>query len=456
MNVKSLHTVYFIGVGGIGMSALARYFNMSKKRVIGYDKTPSPVTDQLIEEGIEIHFDEDLKLAQRIATDLTEEDLLVVYTPAIPSDNEELAWFKSSKYEVMKRSKVLGLITESGKTIAVAGTHGKTTTSTIIAHLLHHSGIGCNAFLGGIAANYRSNFLYAGKEAWNVVEADEYDRSFLALSPNISVITSMDPDHLDIYGTAAEMTKSYKEFAQLLPKEGILFTAEGVANLGLDERKYGTKTNCTISAINIDYSQQVSTFDYIRKGKLTYSKLTLPLPGKHNVENTLVAIAIAEELGITESALREALSTFKGIRRRFEYHIETEDLVYIDDYAHHPSELAATIAAAKEKHPGKKLTGVFQPHLFSRTKDFAEDFAKELGKLDEIILLDIYPAREKPIPGIDSQWLLDKIPNDHKKHVSKSQLLLELQQRDIEVLLTLGAGDIDRCILPIKNWLSDK
>jgi len=215
---------------------------------VGYDMTPSPITDQLIEEGIEIHFDQDLKLAQRIAKDLTEENLLVVYTPAIPSDNAELAWFQSSKFEVLKRSKVLGLITESGKTIAVAGTHGKTTTSTIIAHLLHHSGIGCNAFLGGIAANYRSNFLYAGTEAWNVVEADEYDRSFLALSPNISVITSMDPDHLDVYGTSAEMINSYKEFAQLLPKEGVLFTAEGVANLALDERKYGTTSSCTISA----------------------------------------------------------------------------------------------------------------------------------------------------------------------------------------------------------------
>ncbi len=456
MNVQKLHTVYFIGIGGIGMSALARYFNMSGKRVVGYDKTPSPITEQLISEGIEIHFDDDVNFAKNIASERNEDDLLVVYTPAIPSDHSELNWFQSSKFEVLKRSKVLGLITEKGNTIAVAGTHGKTTTSTMIAHLLHHSGIGCNAFLGGIAANYNSNFLYAGTDAWNVVEADEYDRSFMALSPTISVITSMDPDHLDIYGTSEEMTATYKAFAQLLPQNGILFTAETVPNLNLNEQTYGVGINCTISAQNIDYSERTSTFDLYKKGELLFSKLTLPIPGKHNVENTLAAIGVSLELGITEEALREALNTFKGIGRRFEYHIETENLVYIDDYAHHPSELAATIAAARDRHPGKKLTGVFQPHLYSRTRDFADGFAEELGKLDEIILMDIYPAREKAIPGVDSQWLLDKISNPHKKCVSKTQLLLELKQREIEVLLTLGAGDIDRFVLPIKNWLTEK
>lgn len=452
MNLSEVNSVYFLGIGGIGMSALARYFHSNGKVVSGYDKTPSPITEELINEGISIRFEESLERISNLKDAIQNGKTLVVYTPAIPLDHAELAFLTEHNLPKYKRSVVLGAITKMSNTIAVAGTHGKTTTSTIIAHILHDSGFGCNAFLGGIAANYQTNFLYAGPDAWNVVEADEYDRSFLTLVPAISVITSIDPDHLDIYGTEDSIKETYKEFAQLLPATGTLYTAENVQTLGLNELTYGFG-DCDVRCTHVDYSSSTPTIDIALQGTI-FAKVPLPLPGKHNIENTLVAVGIAHQLGISEIAIRNALASFRGIKRRFEYHFQSPTKIYIDDYAHHPAELAATIKAAKDKHPGLKITGIFQPHLFSRTQDFAEEFSKELSKLDEILLLDIYPAREKPIPGVDSQWLLDKISNPHKKYIQKSQLLSELGEREIEVLLTLGAGDIDRLITPIKDWIS--
>lgn len=452
MNLAQVNSVYFLGIGGIGMSALARYFNAKGNHVSGYDKNPSPITDQLIAEGIPVYFNEDEERISNLRDSIEKKQTLVVYTPAIPKDHAELLFLQSNSLPAHKRSVVLGAITKTSKTIAVAGTHGKTTTSTIIAHILHDAGFGCNAFLGGIAANYQTNFLFSGPDAWNVVEADEYDRSFLTLEPTISVITSIDPDHLDVYGTVEEMKGTYVEFANLLPKSGSLYTATNVGDLGLDTLTYGFDDS-DIKCTAVDYTAVKPTFDIALRGEVL-EKMPLPLPGKHNIENTLVAVGIAHQLGIHESAIREALDSFMGIKRRFEYHYQSTSKVYIDDYAHHPAELAATIKAARDKHPGLKVTGIFQPHLFSRTRDFANEFAEELSKLDEIILLDIYPAREKPIPGVDSQWLLDKISTPHKKYIKKSQLLFELREREVEVLLTLGAGDIDRLISPIKDWIS--
>lgn len=445
---------YFVGIGGIGMSALARYFKRQGKEVLGYDRQRTALTTSLELEGISVSYSDSPADLPMLVNSIDPSKIQVVYTPAISMKHPLLQRFHSRGIRIAKRSEVLGNITREGKTIAIAGTHGKTTTSAICAHLFHASGHGCNAFLGGIMANYDSNMLYSGSESWNIVEADEFDRSFLTLSPDLAVITSMDADHLDIYGEAEALREAFRSFAQLVKASGQRLVCERIAGeLHQSSESYGILPQADHYAHAVRHDGQHSTFSLRFPDGAVWTELPLPLPGRHNLENTTAAVALARKAGLQEDEVRKALGSFRGIKRRFEYQANTGSCVFIDDYAHHPAELRATIEAVKERYPGKRITGVFQPHLFSRTRDHADGFAESLALLDEILLLEIYPAREEALPGIDSQWLLDKIPNPHKKCVSKSQLLLEIKKAQPEVLLTLGAGDIDREVEPIRRML---
>src|ERR1051326_4066423 len=466
MDFEKIKYVYFLGIGGIGMSALARYFNAMGKSVSGYDKTKTSLTDELVAEGIEVHFDDNIESVKSEIRN-SKPEVLVVLTPAVPKDHSELNFFQKNNFEIKKRSEVLGAITEQAFTIAVAGTHGKTTTSSLIAHILRSSEVDCTAFLGGITQNYGTNLLLSEKlksqkrkskiKPIVVVEADEYDRSFLTLKPDIAVITSVDADHLDIYGDKKEMEKSYALFANQVKEGGWLIIKKGVDKvLGVEKKE--NKITYSLQQQSAYYARKIS----IKKGEYIFDAVTpeqairglvLGIPGKHNVENAVASVAVAQRMNVYSGNIKNALSTFKGVKRRFEYHVKTNSLVYIDDYAHHPEELRACISAVKEMYPQKKVTGIFQPHLFTRTRDFANEFARSLELLDELILLDIYPAREKPIEGVNSEMLLEKIRTKNKKLVSKKELLKEIKDREIEVLITLGAGDIDTLIEPIKNEL---
>ncbi|MDZ4824471.1 MAG: UDP-N-acetylmuramate--L-alanine ligase [Flavobacteriales bacterium] len=453
MKLNQYDIFYFLGIGGIGMSALARYFHSQGKQVMGYDKTSTPLTTELEMEGIAVHFEDSvLEIAQLVKLS-EKEKVLVVLTPAIPKDSNELLWFQQNNYTILKRSQVLGLITETSKTIAVAGTHGKTTTSALIAHILTSSGHGCNAFLGGITANYNTNLLLSPGVEWTVVEADEYDRSFLTLSPTIAVITSMDADHLDIYGTHDYMIESYNLFANRVVDDGVLIVRKDLPLAIQDSRFRISNYSITESADYMSEDIRIENGEYVFGLRGIRNNLKLGLAGRHNVENAIAACAVCLEIGIEPEKIREALASFLGVKRRFEYIIKRPNLVLIDDYAHHPEELRACISSARELYPGKKLTGIFQPHLFTRTRDFADDFARSLELLDEIILLPIYPARELPLPGIDSQMLLDKIRKPHKMLVEKSGLLAELGSREVEVVLMLGAGDIDAWVQPVHQLM---
>ncbi|MBP6334686.1 MAG: UDP-N-acetylmuramate--L-alanine ligase [Bacteroidia bacterium] len=441
------------------MSALARYFKSLGKNVAGYDKTPTTLTSELTKEGIQIHFQDEIEQIPQDFRDMAGDagSLLVVYTPAVPKDHKGLNYFKSQEVVLMKRAEVLGLITKDTYTIAVAGTHGKTTTSSIIAHLLTHAGMNCTAFLGGIAKNYNSNFLPgnpAAGDAVVVVEADEYDRSFLTLNPDLSVITSMDADHLDIYGDKKYMEDSYRMFAQKLKKDGKLFYRQGLplTDLASNHASYSVKSSSDYSASSIRIENHRYYFDWTNTTS-TISGLTSDLPGWHNVENSVVAIAIAKHLGLTDEQITEGMKSYSGVRRRFDIQVRTENLVYIDDYAHHPEELRACISSARELYPGKRIAGIFQPHLFSRTRDFADGFANSLSLLDDAILLDIYPARELPISGVNSNLILDKMSLQTKMLCRKEDVLSELKQKSFDVLLTLGAGDIDQLVIPIRDYL---
>ncbi|MFM9983927.1 MAG: UDP-N-acetylmuramate--L-alanine ligase [Flavobacteriales bacterium] len=453
MKFSEIEVFYFLGIGGIGMSALARYFHSKNAIVLGYDKTSTPLTTELVIEGISVHFDDSVLEIPSVAKHTDKSRVLVVYTPAIPADSIELNWFRAEGYTMMKRSQVLGLITENTKTIAVGGTHGKTTTSTLIAHILYDSGKGCNAFLGGIASNYQTNLLLSPDSEWTVVEADEYDRSFLTLTPTISVITSMDADHLDIYGSHEYMLDSFRLFADKTRPGGVLFHRAGLplATEGkpYEILSYSAHGNAQFQAINLGVHQGKYTFDLsVDSGvqKYVFEKLELGLPGRHNVENAVAACAAALHAGVDEQALRKALASFKGVRRRFEYRVRKENIILIDDYAHHPEELKACINSVRELYPDKRITGVFQPHLFSRTRDFADEFARSLELLDDIVLLPIYPARELPMEGVHSQMLLDKISKSEKILVGKGGLLAELRNKPREIILMLGAGDIDALV----------
>ncbi|WP_185154569.1 UDP-N-acetylmuramate--L-alanine ligase [Flavilitoribacter nigricans] len=447
LELTTIKKAYFVGIGGIGMSAIARYFHKRGVAVSGYDKTATTLTRKLEQEGMKIHYTEDVSA-------IPEGIDLVVYTPAVPANHAELQHFRKLGFPLKKRAEVLGIISRSMRTIAIAGTHGKTTTSSMVAHVLQTGGIDCTAFLGGIAGNFDSNYVL-GQSEWMVVEADEYDRSFLHLSPDKAVITSMDPDHLDIYGDAASILETgFLAFARRLKPGGQLwvqhrFTGEfgdfpEVMSYGLDGGNYRSE--------NLRVENGFFTFDY-RSPQAHLKGLELALPGAHNVENATAAITIGLELGLSEDAIRRALRNFKGVKRRFETIFRDGQRVYIDDYAHHPSELRAAIAAARMLYPGRKLTGIFQPHLYSRTQDFADGFADALSALDEIILLDIYPAREAPIPGVSSELIFDQIDNPAKELVTKSELMSLLAGKSPEVLLTLGAGDIDTFVEPIADWL---
>ena len=447
MNLKTINNVYFIGIGGIGMSALARYFVANGKSVAGYDKTKTEITDALEELGVKIHF-EDL-VSEIPSSFLNVDDTLIVYTPAIPKGHSEFNYFKDHNFEVLKRSAVLGEITRDTFCFAVAGTHGKTTTTSILGHLLYECNVPVTAFLGGVSENYNSNFILKGT-AVTVVEADEYDRSFLTLSPNMAGLTSMDADHLDIYGEAEELKKSFIEFTEKLKPNGKLFVKNG---LPIDGITYGIEDDADYSAQNIKIINGRYEFD-LKTPDQTLHDFKFNLPGRHNLSNAIMALAMSVEYGIPHQQLARALASYTGVKRRFTYQIKTDDLVFIDDYAHHPEEINAVHQAVREMYPNKKVLAVFQPHLFSRTRDFADDFAKSLSQFDAVLLLDIYPARELPIEGITSEWLLTKIENKNKKLIQKTELISEIKASKAAVILTIGAGDIGEQVKYIKQALS--
>ena len=435
MNLKNIHNVYFIGIGGIGMSALARYFRFINKKVAGYDKTETPLTKDLRTLEIDIHYSDDVSLIDEKF--LNAENTLIIYTPAVPTTHSEYQYFLEHHFAIKKRSEVLGLITQDTFCFAVAGTHGKTTTSSILAHLLKESGTPLTAFLGGISEDFDSNFLLEGIE-YSVVEADEFDRSFLRLTPNVACVTSMDADHLDIYGDSDALQQSFHDFADRLKPGGKLFVRNGLPMQGIT---YGIEDDSNFCIRNLKIEHGTYIFDLETPDKLIKG-VKFNKPGRHNLLNGLVAFAMAVESNSPIHRLVKALETFKGVQRRFSYKIKTDDFVFIDDYAHHPTEINAVYDAITEMHPNKKVLAVFQPHLFSRTKDFADEFASSLSKFDKILLLDIYPAREKPMKGITSEWLLSKINNPNKKIIDKQDLIAEIKQQQSDVLVTMGAGDI--------------
>lgn len=448
MNLNQIHNVYFIGIGGIGMSALARYFKNIGKQVSGYDKTPTTLTKELIASGIEIHFEDSIDL---IPKDYFVENTLVIITPAVPTSHSEWNYFMERDFHVKKRAEVLGIITKDTFCFAVAGTHGKTTTSSILGHILYESGADVTAFIGGIVENYNSNLIGDGKTV-TVVEADEFDRSFLHLHPNIACITSMDADHLDIYGTSDAIEASFLEFADKLEDKSKLFITKELPIAGIT---VAVNEDAVYSAFNVRIEDGSYLFD-IKTPKGVLHDFRFGLPGKHNLMNALMAIAMAEIFGTPTEAIAVALASFKGVKRRFSYQIKKEDLVYIDDYAHHPTEIDAVFQAVTELYPEKKVLAIFQPHLFSRTRDFADDFAKSLSQFDELILMDIYPARELPIEGITSEWLFDKIDNQQKQIVSKERLIKSILKSNAQVIVTIGAGDIGEMVVSIKEALNEK
>jgi len=447
MNLNNIHNIYFIGIGGIGMSAIARYFNANNKLVAGYDKTQTAITDALVELGMQVHFDDDVK--QIDLAFLNSENTLVVYTPAVPKDHSELNYFKVNGFNVLKRSEILGLITENTVCLAVAGTHGKTTTTSILGHLMHECQVELTAFLGGISENYNSNLILKGTEV-SVVEADEFDRSFMTLSPDFAGITSMDADHLDIYGDASELKKTFEDFTKRLKPEGKLFVKNGLPLKGIT---YGIEDDSDYNVQNIKIINGAYVFD-VKTPITVLENLEFNLPGRHNLSNALLALAMAVEYGCPYQQLAKALASYKGVKRRFTYQIKTNSLVYIDDYAHHPEEIKAVHQAVREMYPSKSVLAIFQPHLFSRTKDFIDDFAQSLSQFDELMLLDIYPARELPIEGVTSEWLLSKITSEKKQLVSKANLLAEIKKSKAQVILTIGAGDIGEQVKYIKKELS--
>jgi len=446
MNIATIKKVYFLGIGGIGMSALARYFLHQNKHVLGYDRTSSVLTKQLEQEGASIQYTEDVgHLPQDID--------LVIWTPAIPSDSVLLQYFRSNDFVLKKRSEVLGILSRDLNCLAVAGTHGKTTVTTLLTHLLTSAGKSPSAFLGGISLNYGGNFA-SGNSGTIVLEADEYDRSFLKLFPNRLIVTSMDPDHLDIYGTHDEMLRTYLEFCRQVYQNGSIHIHHSLKPYfegwnGAKVMTYGVDAG-DIQAKHVRVEEGYMVFDLILPHG-AWKSMKLPFPGKHNVENAVAALSIAWMEHVSEEACRSAMLSFKGIHRRFERIAEKGGRVYIDDYAHHPAELSAAIQAARLFYPGKKILGIFQPHLYSRTRDFQAGFAASLDLLDECILLDIYPARELPIEGVDAQMIADQMNLPHTLVVPGSTLIEVIQQRDFEVLMTLGAGDIDRFIENIKE-----
>ncbi|MBS1681312.1 MAG: UDP-N-acetylmuramate--L-alanine ligase [Bacteroidetes bacterium] len=459
MNLKNYDSIHFLGIGGIGMSALARWFKLSGLKVSGYDRTATPLTHELLEEGMEIHFEDRIESIPGYAS---KEKTLIVFTPAIPKDHKQHHYLKENGFTILKRSEVLGLLTKNYKTIAVAGTHGKTTTSSLIAHILKSAVKDMVAFLGGITANYDSNLVMHGKigpQTIMVAEADEFDRSFLKLFPEIAVVTSADADHLDIYGDHLQMLSAYKEFIHQVNKGGHLVIHESIATLANEQKQttketYGTNRG-QFFASNIRVDHGFFEFD-LQGPSLKIEKIQLGVPGFHNMENAIAAILVAAKLGIEDKIIKEAVASFHGVRRRFEFIVRKPNLIYVDDYAHHPAEIEAFLKSLKAMYAGKKLTVVFQPHLFTRTRDFAEGFSKSLSLADEVLLMDIYPARELPIDGVTSDMLFKDINSSVKIRCNKKDLMHKLEDMNLEVLATVGAGDIDTFVRPIKEMLSKK
>ena len=459
MKLSQYDSIYFLGIGGIGMSALARWFKHNGLTVAGYDRTATPLTHKLIEEGMEIHFDDKVEL---IPGCVTKEKTLIVFTPAIPKNHLEFNYLKEGGFDIVKRSEVLGLLTKDYRTVAVAGTHGKTTTSSLIAHILKSAGMNMVAFLGGITTNYESNLVMNGEANEHtivVVEADEFDRSFLRLFPEIAVVTSADADHLDIYGDHQSMLESFGKFIKQIGKGGSLVIHESVKHLAngsenISISTYGIKRG-QFFAGNITIQKGVFEFDLYGFGK-TIEKVRLGVPGFHNMENAIAAAIVAMKLNVDEATVRKALASFQGVKRRFEFVVKKNNLVYIDDYAHHPAEIEAFLNSVRSMYAEKKITVIFQPHLFTRTRDFAEGFSKSLSLADELLLMDIYPAREEPIPGVTSDMLFKNITSPVKIRCGKKDVLQKLEDMEIEVLATVGAGDIDTLVKPIKDLLNRK
>jgi UDP-N-acetylmuramate--alanine ligase len=428
------------------MSALARYFQNIGKNVSGYDKTPTMLTDELIAGGMSIHFEDKISM---IPAEYYVENTLVIITPAVPISHSEWNYFIERDYVVKKRAEVLGIITKDTFCFAVAGTHGKTTTSSILGHILYECGADVTAFVGGIVENYQSNLIGSGKTV-TVVEADEFDRSFLHLHPNIACVTSMDADHLDIYGDVTAIEDSFREFADKVEDKTKIFVPKGLPLEGLT---VGINEEATFKAFNVRIENGYYVFD-VQTPSETIENIQFGLPGRHNLMNAIMALAMAKTFGSPTKTIAKALASFKGIQRRFSYQIKSDKLVYIDDYAHHPTEINAVHQAVRELYPNEKVLAIFQPHLFSRTKDFADDFAKSLSQFDEILLLDIYPARELPMEGITSSWLLSKIENTNKKLVTKGELIPSILNSSAKIIVTIGAGDIGELVPKIKLALS--
>src|SRR5690554_54410 len=446
--MNTYKNIFFIGIGGIRMSALARYFHSIGKVVYGYDRTQTKLTKELEQVGISVHYIDDLK---NISGNVTKENTLVVITPAVPKSHSEWNYFIDNGFEIKKRSEVLGLITKDTYCFAVAGTHGKTTTSSILGHILYQSGVDVTAFVGGIVENYHSNLIGNGKTV-TVVEADEFDRSFLKLYPDMACITSMDADHLDIYGDKSHVEESFIEFAHKIQDKNKLFAPTEVE---LNATKIGFTDSDAFQAKNIRIENGAYVFD-VKTKEADIKDIRFHLPGKHNLSNALMALSMAKTYGVSDENIKKALASFKGIERRFSYKIKTDNLVLIDDYAHHPTEINAVYEAVKELYPNKKNIAIFQPHLFSRTRDFFDGFAQSLSQFDEVILLDIYPARELPIEGVTSEFLLNKIKNENKKLVAKAELNNAVLNSDAQIVVMIGAGDIGEMVMPLKKVLEDK
>lgn len=454
-SIRSYKHIYFLGIGGIGMSAIARWFNVNGYAVAGYDKTATPLTRALESEGISIHYEDAVNEIPDAFRD--KNDTLVVLTPAIPKDHTEWAWFRNGGFQILKRSQVLGLLTADLYLIAVAGTHGKTTTSSMIAHVLKHAGRNVAAFLGGITQNYQTNFLLNEptdnpREILCVVEADEFDRSFLTLHPDLAVVTSTDADHLDIYGSGSEVLKSFGDFVSQIHPDGVLFMRDGLTLAGQTRaavRRYSFGEG-EYHVENCHIADHRFRFDIAYPGGICEG-IALTVPGYHNAENAVAAFAVCLQAGLSPQEIRDGLNSYRGVKRRFEYHLE--EPVYIDDYAHHPAEIEAFLKSVKALYPGRHVTAVFQPHLFTRTRDFQEGFAASLSLADRVVLLDIYPARELPIPGITSDVIFDKITTSDKIKCSKSDVLEVLAKLPLDVVVTIGAGDIDTLIQPLRQQL---
>ena len=433
------------------MSALARYFKSRGWLIAGYDKTPSPLTRELELEGMNIHYED---LDASVPKDYRNKDkTLVIITPAIPVNMGERLFFEHNDFTILKRAEALGIITRNTKALGVAGTHGKTTTSTLLAHMLNESHLKCSAFLGGISSNFNSNFITDPDANITVIEADEFDRSFLQLDPYSSIVTTTDADHLDIYGNSDDFLEGFRAYASLIDKEGVLVKHRDVELDHPNSITYGINGEAAYVGSNLRYENEAFLFDLITP-KDKWRSIELGIPGIHNAENAIACIALCESIGLSEEEIRHGLKSFKGVKRRFEYQIKSKDLIYIDDYAHHPTEINALVSSIRLLYPNKKITGIFQPHLFSRTRDFFDGFAHELSQLDEVILLPIYPAREEPISGITSDALLKKINADDKKLLSPADTVKTLSNRDEGVILTIGAGDIDRIVPQLKEVLS--